>query len=65
MIRQASATMAAFASAGDRPRGLQRRQARKPAASASAGVSKKDTLRGFARREGQDGRQYTPEVFTA
>jgi hypothetical protein len=32
-------------------------QGRYPAASAAAGVAKKETLRGWARRAAQDGRQ--------
>ena len=45
--------------------GAQRRQARKPAASARAGVGKKLTFLRSGRREGQEGRQKTPVDLTA
>ena len=45
------------ASGGSVVAGLQRRQARKPAASASAGPAKNRTFSRFGRRAAQDGRQ--------
>ena len=45
--------------------GLQRLQARKPARCASGGDAKNDTFSRFGGREGHEGRQKIPVVFTA
>ena len=45
--------------------GRQRRQARKPALSASCGLAKKVTFSRRGRLDGHDGRQYTPVDETA
>jgi hypothetical protein len=45
--------------------GVQRRQARKPPASAWAVVAKNSTFSRRGRRDGHVGRQYTPVVRTA
>ena len=58
------AMLAARASAADAWCGRQRLQARKPAASAAAQSAWKATFSGRARRDGQEGRQYTPVVLT-
>ena len=59
-----SATFAVCRCSSDGSFGRHRRHGRKPARSASATVVWKRTFLGFGRREGQDGRQYTPVVFT-
>ena len=64
MEAQASRTTA-WAMPARSPFGSQRLQARKPAASASAGLRKKRTFLRSGRGEGQPGRQYTPIVVTA
>ncbi|MNN61961.1 hypothetical protein D3C81_1772240 [compost metagenome] len=59
-----SATMAAWRWASGGKFGLQRRQGRKPAASACSQLAWKATLRRKAGRAAQEGRQYTPVVRT-
>jgi hypothetical protein len=62
--RQAWATFTACCSIRLGWSGLQRRQGRKPAVSASARVAWNCTLCGRGRRAAHDGRQYTPVVLT-
>jgi hypothetical protein len=59
------ATARAPSVTGRAPIGLQRRQARNPARSASTAVGKNDTWPRRGRRLGQVGRQKTPVLFTA
>ncbi|MOA45177.1 hypothetical protein D3C78_1675490 [compost metagenome] len=59
-MRQAAAILAACCAASAGCSGWQRWQGRKPACSASAPLAWKRTFSGRARRDGQDGRQYTP-----
>jgi hypothetical protein len=64
IVRQARVTISACRSRGASSRGRQRRQARKPSRSAAAASAWKRTFSGRARREPQEGRQYTPVVRT-
>src|SRR4030088_2513340 len=64
MSLQAFATIAVFAASMEMPPGLQRRQARKPAASAATMLSCSRTFFGLARRDGHEGLQKMPVVAT-
>ncbi len=62
--RHSPATSAACGLAGSGRSGWQRLHGLKPARSASAAVAWNATFSGRARREGHEGRQYTPVLRT-
>jgi hypothetical protein len=55
--RETTRDVSGHVTIGDGASGRQRRQARKPAASAADGAAKKIRLRGFGKGAGHDGRQ--------
>jgi hypothetical protein len=62
---RASSTASSVVVSGWSARGVHRRQARKPACSASSGDAKNATFLRSGSRDAHDGRQYTPVVLTA